>query len=114
MATIPEPYPGECQVIINDKDFDIVARNILLLLIALHSEPKEAATIVLHIWCSALVPSKMVDSLQENIATLIKGVCGKIENKDDDSLHGKTWKYGIRSLRVVLKKIAVESSPSLL
>jgi hypothetical protein len=104
VATIPEPYTGECQVVINDKDIDIVARNIILFLVALHFDPEEATAIMLHTWYSALVPKKIVDSLQVNIATLIKDVCGKIEHKNDDSLQAKTWKYGTRSLRVVLKK----------
>jgi hypothetical protein len=104
VATIPETYASECQVVINDIHFDIVARNIILLLVALHFEPEEATAIMLHIWYSALVPQKMVESLQNNIAPLIKEVCGKIENRDDNSLQAKIWKYGTRSLQVVLEK----------
>ena len=109
MVGIPSTYSGACEVVINDRDFDIVARNIILLLMALHLGPDEATPIMLHIWYSALVPIKMVSSLQSNIAPLIRDVCAKIREKRADSLQGKTWKYGTQSLRVVLQKSQWES-----
>lgn len=60
--------------------------------------------IMLHIWYSALIPVEVLQSLQDNILPLIKDVCTKIQPKPPSSLQAKTWRYGTRSLRLVLRK----------
>lgn len=65
IAGLPPSYSGNWEVVINDRDFDIVARNAILLLTALHFEGTEAAPIMLHIRYSALVPEQMARYLQE-------------------------------------------------
>lgn len=101
---MPTSYTGKCEIIINDRDFDIVARNSILLLTALCFDPEEAAPIMLHIWYSALIPEQMFRSLQDNISPLIQEVCTKIQGKLAESLQSKTWRYGSRSLRLILQK----------
>ena len=101
---LPETYAGHCEVVINDKDSDIVARNAILLLIALHFSPKEATPMMLHIWYSALVPAQMLESLRDNILPLIQEVCNKIQAKPAQLFLSKTWTYGTRSLRLILTK----------
>lgn len=81
-----------------------MARNALLLLIALVFESDIAVTFMIHLWYSALIPEDMIRSLQENILPLLDDVCSKIRDKPQESLQSKTWKYGCRSLRLVLKK----------
>ncbi|KAH0565170.1 hypothetical protein GP486_001434 [Trichoglossum hirsutum] len=102
------------QVAVNDRDFDIVARNVILLLTALHFGPGEATAIMLHIWYSALIPEQMFRSLQDNILPLIQKVCAKIREKPAMSLQSKTWRYGARSLRLVLQKAMWDRLPSYL
>ena len=104
LAGVPATYTGRCEVIVNDKDQDIVARNAILLLIALHFSPEVATPIMLHIWYSALVSSDMLRSLQLSILPLIQEVCKKIQAKPEHSLLSKTWTFGSRSLRLVLPK----------
>lgn len=105
VASLPSTYTGDCEIIINDRDSDIIARNIILLLIALHYTPEEATPIMLHIWYSALVPKAMIGSLRENIAPMIEDVCSKIKHKSTSStLQAKTWKIGSSSLRLLLGK----------
>lgn len=41
VARLPVSYTEQCEIIANDKDFDIVARNFILLLIALHFGPEK-------------------------------------------------------------------------
>ena len=104
LVGLPEMYAGYCEVVVNDKDSDIVARNAILLLIALHFSPETAAPMMLHLWYSALIPAQMLRSLQDNILPLIQEVCNKIKSKPAQSLQSKTWTYGTRSLRLVLTK----------
>lgn len=104
LTGLPETYVGHCEVVANDRDPDIVARNAILLLTALHYSPNAATPIMLHIWYSALIPAQMLRSLQDNILPLIQEVCNKIQTKPARSLLSKTWIYGTRSLRLVLAK----------
>ena len=104
LVGLPETYAGHCEVVVNDRDLDIVARNAILLLIALHFSPETAAPMMLHLWYSALIPAQMLRSLQDNILPLIQEVCNKIQAKPAQSLLSKTWTYGTRSLRLVLTK----------
>lgn len=114
LAGLPPLYSGNCEVVINDRDFDIVARNAILLLTALHFDPAEAAPIMLHVWYSALVPEQMLRSLQERLLPSIREVCAKIQEKPETSLLSKTWACGSRSLRLVLQKAIWDHLPSYL
>ena len=109
---LPETYAGHCEVVVNDKDSDIVARNAILLLIALHFSPEVATPMMLHIWYSALLPGQMLHSLRDNILPLVQEVCNKIQAKPAQSLLSKTWIYGTRSLRLVLTKNQWDHLPS--
>lgn len=104
LTGLPTTYTGHCEVVVNDRDFGIVARNAILLLTALHFSPDAAMPIMLHIWYSALLPTQMLRSLQENVLPLVQEVCKKIQAKPAQSLLSKTWIYGSRSLRLVLTK----------
>src|ERR1700738_4992157 len=90
---LPVTYTGHCEVVVNDRDPDIVARNAILLLTALHYSPNEATQIMIHIWYSALIPQQVLHTLQENILPLIRDVCSKIKAKPANSLQSKTWTY---------------------
>lgn len=104
LSAVPAYFAGQCNTVINDRDFDIVARNAILLLTALHFEPQAAWPIMLHIWYSALIPHSVLRSLQVNILPLVRGVCEKIKAKPPLSVQSKTWVYGSRSCRLVLQK----------
>ena len=104
LTGLPETYMGHCEVVVNDKDSDIVARNAILLLTALHFSPDVATPMMLHLWYSALIPAQMLLSLRDNILPLIQEVCDKIQSKPAQSLLSKKWTYEARSLRLVLTK----------
>ncbi|KAI9875688.1 MAG: hypothetical protein M1830_008116 [Pleopsidium flavum] len=104
LTKLPTTYRGHCEVIVNDRDSDIVARNTILLLTALHFSPDAATPIMIHVWYSALVPAQVLHSLRDNILPLIQGVCTKIQAKPGKTLLSKTWTYGTRSLCLVLRK----------
>ena len=104
LTGLPENYAGHCEVVVNDKDSDIVARNAILLLTALHFSPDEATPMMLHIWYSTLVPAQMLRSLRDKILPLVQEVINKIQAKPARFLLSKKWTYGTRSLRLVLTK----------
>jgi hypothetical protein len=114
LSGLPELYGGECGIVVNDGDFDIVARNAILLLTALHFEPSEATHMMLHIWYSALIPERVFRSLQDQILPSIHDVCAKIRGRPLTSLQSKTWTYGTRSLRLVLQRAMWDRLPSYL
>lgn len=87
---LPATYTGHCEVVVNDKDSDIVARNAILLLTALHFSPDVATPIMLHIWYPALIPERMLRSLRDSVLLLIQEVCTKIQVKPAESLLSKT------------------------
>ncbi|KAM5479540.1 hypothetical protein McanCB56680_005468 [Microsporum canis] len=105
IAQLPSSYGRSLEITINDRDFDIVARNVTLLLIALVVEDvDEAVDHIIHLWYSALVREADVDLLHQRISPLIESICGKIKDKAPKSLLGKTWTFGKCSLRIVLEK----------
>ena len=109
---VPATYTGHCEVVVNDKDPDIVARNAILLLVAFHFSPEVATPIMLHMWYSALVSAEMLRSLQNSVLPYIQEVCEKIQAKPAQSLLSKVWTFGTRSLRLVLTKEQWDRLPS--
>lgn len=76
----------------------------IILLVSLHYEPAEATPILIHIWYSALIPEQILRSLCDNILPLIEDVCAKVESLEDNTRIGRTWKFGSKSLHLVLTK----------
>lgn len=103
IADLPSGYTQSLEITINDRDFDIVARNVILLLIALVVEDHDKAVeCIIHVWYSTLVRESDIEILQNQIQPLVQDVCEKITHKSPETLLGKTWSFGSRSLRVVL------------
>lgn len=103
VAHLPSSYNNSLEVTINDRDFDIGARNLILLLVALVVDKSdEAVDCIIHLWYSALVRESDIHILQNRIRPLIEDICEKIKNKSSRTLLGKTWTFGHCSLRIVL------------
>ena len=83
---LPENHRGKCVNVINDRKFLIVARNIIMLFIALSLNAETAVPMIIHLWYSAWLPRSMVEALQSNILPLIEEVCKKIEGKSAGSV----------------------------
>ena len=101
---LSDGYDGRCTLVINDINFMVVARNAILLFVALSLEPEEAVTIMIHVWYSALLADFMISTLCHVALGRIVEVCEKIKGKPSTSLQAKTFSFGKRSLRLVLKK----------
>ena len=112
IASLPDSYQGSLLFAVNDLDLDIVARNLIMLLLALHIEDSEQAVqSIIHVWYSASIRLQDAHLLTELICPMIEEVCVKIADRAAGSLQAKTWIVGRSSLRLVLKK---ELSTSLL
>lgn len=91
----------------NDRDLDIVARNVILLLVALVvDDTDDAIDCIIHVWYSALLRKSDLDILQQRIRPIIEEVCHKLKGKAPNRLMAKTWTFGQRSMRLVLEKSA--------
>jgi hypothetical protein len=102
---LPDGYAGKCSILMNDNDFDIVARNVILLMIALYFDTDDAVPAMIHLWYSARLPAAMMKGIQEMLLPLIDDVCSKIVNKPDNVPLGKTFKIEAgQSIRIVLTK----------
>ena len=101
---LPTTYEGKLETIVNDRDIDVVSRNTILLLTALHFEPENAGVMMLHLWYCALIPAEIPRQLRESILPLIRDVCQKIQGRSSSSLLSKKWTFGARSLRLNLTK----------
>ncbi|CAA7262887.1 unnamed protein product [Cyclocybe aegerita] len=61
---LPESYQLPCNVVINDREVDIVLRNLLLLFTFASFAPDEAAEMALHLWYLPKLPSKTMARLR--------------------------------------------------
>ncbi|KAM0234889.1 hypothetical protein ACHAPO_006253 [Fusarium lateritium] len=105
IAEIPSTYDRDLDIVINDRDVDVVARNAILLLVALTAEGKdETIDCMIHVWYSAFIRKSDIDILNQRVRPLVEDVCDKIRSKSASTLLGKTWTFGRRSLRLVLTK----------
>jgi hypothetical protein len=90
IAQVPDGYTMPIEVTINDNDLDVVARNAIILLIALVSDnADEAVDCIIHVWYSALIRKSDLDMLQQKVRPLIESACEKIKDKDMNSLAGE-------------------------
>lgn len=104
VADLPSEYQMPATAVLNDLDFDVVARNAIMLLVALVVEDTEKASdTILHLWYSALVRTCDLAILAD-VRLLVEDVVSKIADKTAGSLQAKTWKINKSSLRLVLAK----------
>ncbi|KAM5372136.1 hypothetical protein ACJZ2D_007669 [Fusarium nematophilum] len=105
IARLLGTYTDSIEAMLNDRDIDVVARNIIFLLIALVvDDSAEAVDSIIHIWYSTFARKSDIGLIQQRIRPLIGAVCEKIKDRVPGSLQGKTWSFGQLSLRVVLEK----------
>lgn len=105
VASLPDTYTGQVLLAVNDLDLEIVARNLIMLLIALKvRDSEQAVQSIIHIWYSASIRPTDAQILTEVICPMIEEVCAKIADRAAGSLQAKTWTFGKSALRLVLKK----------
>jgi hypothetical protein len=107
IAQLPEGHDKSVSITINDHDFDIVARNVIMLLIALTAEDQdEAIDCIIHIWYSAFIRKSDLDIIQQRVRPLIANTCEEQKEKSADHSIVTTWEFGRWSLKLDLQKSA--------
>ncbi|KAH8168147.1 hypothetical protein CIB48_g29 [Xylaria polymorpha] len=107
VTNLPQSYRSPLNIVINDREIDIVARNLVFLLIMLVEEdPITAAEALLHVWYSALVTESCYALLQKKLKPIVQDVCDKVAGKHNRALLGKTWTFGDNTLRLILTREA--------
>ncbi|CAH0056152.1 unnamed protein product [Clonostachys solani] len=102
ITSLPDSFDKGLSAVLNDKEFDVVARNAIMLLLCLTiNDPEEAASAITHIWYSSSIWESHMNLLQENIRPLIAKVCAETEGNSQDALL-VTWKFGPSSLQLAL------------
>lgn len=83
---------------------DIVARNVIILLVAFVCEGVDKAVdCILHIWYSAFMQTSHVEILGR-ARLFVEDVVNKTKSKTSGAMLGRTWEFSSRTLRVVLSR----------
>ncbi|KAL5342064.1 hypothetical protein BJX70DRAFT_386470 [Aspergillus crustosus] len=107
LAHLPSDYNHPIEITVNDRDLDIVARNVIILLLGLLVDDAEKAIdCMIHVWYSALIRQSDLHVIQHQIRPLIQTICEKIKDKKEDALLAQTWMFGQQSYRLVLTKVS--------
>lgn len=93
---------GKLSVVINDWDFDVAARNAILLLIAFTEDESDAVDCILHVWFSAFT-SQDHEKVLGRIYLMIKDVYEKVKDKPQET-DLKRFLFGNCSVRLTLKR----------
>ncbi|KAJ5115575.1 hypothetical protein N7526_011456 [Penicillium atrosanguineum] len=114
VADLPSQFKKSISLTINDRDSAVVARNLILLLLALdtadqHSpetdQDREVAKTLIHIWYSSFINSTAQSQIQVKVLPLISGVCDEALLLEPGAFLGKTWYFtSQKSLQVTLKR----------
>lgn len=115
LADLPNDFCTRVSVVVNDRDFNIVTRNIIMLLLLLmDDDPQRAADHIIHIWYSAFITEELSRTLQGQILKLVEGVCHETTQKQPDDLFPKTFAFTRGSVRLVLIKRSWDALQSIL
>ncbi|KAF7552086.1 hypothetical protein G7046_g7521 [Stylonectria norvegica] len=105
VISLPATYKNSLSITVNDLDFQVVARNAIMLLLLLSvDEIEQADDSVIHIWYSSMLRKSDLDLLQTKVRPLIEEVYKKISDRSPQTFLAKTWTFGTRSLRLVFFK----------
>ncbi|KAI0850207.1 hypothetical protein F5Y00DRAFT_43671 [Daldinia vernicosa] len=113
IRNLPPDFEHQVKMTINDKDFDITAKNAVILLLALSSleegynqtDFEILAETLIHVWYSATITKDTLSELQSRVKPLISDVCERAVDKQPNILIRKTWTFKSgSSLLLVLKK----------
>ncbi|KAI0379388.1 hypothetical protein F5Y04DRAFT_290284 [Hypomontagnella monticulosa] len=102
---LPRSYRGPLCIVINDVDIDVVARNMILLLVFfVERDPIMAAEYVIHLWYSMFITEPCHELLQSKLKPMVINVCNKISEKPGSKLLRKTWVFEGNRLRLTLTR----------
>jgi hypothetical protein len=107
LAALPQSYDGKLTVVINDHDPQVIARNVIMCILAASvDDADQVSECITHIWYCALIRQADLDLLNAHVLPLIEEVCSDIKDQASTSLHSKTWRVRKCSLCITMSKEA--------
>lgn len=103
IACLPDIYNGHLTIDINDWDETVVARNLIMLWIALNFPPESASTAILHFWYSAFLPLSIAESIRNQILPIIESHLGP-KPAGSAAYSQSSWSQKNVTLRATLPK----------
>lgn len=115
MGHLPSSHKSKVDLTINDLDFEVVARNVILLLFVL-SRLEEVHTVdeiadagiaeeLIHFWYSAFVTAELESDLRVRVLPFIVEVCDKTQSEMSHTMISETWNFAFgRTVRLVLRR----------
>jgi hypothetical protein len=112
---LPSSYKSKIDLTINDLDFEVVARNAIMLLFVL-SRLDEVYTVdgthdtgiaeaLIHLWYSAFVTAELESSVRMRVLPFIVEVCDKTKSEMPHTMISETWYFAFgRTMRLVLRR----------
>jgi hypothetical protein len=114
LSGLPESFNKHVDVTANDWEFDVVARNAVILLFVLaslndmsssHAPYGSVAEDLIHLWYSAFVLSSLLPSLKDRVGRLLQDSCTHTSEAAHDGMIKKTWTFSrSRVLAITLPK----------
>lgn len=100
---LPHDFKQGCKFIINDKHWNVVARNAITFLLAFVFPNGEASELIVHFWYSASLSSRMWRGITEKVTPLISDIVKENKEKTDSAVLTKHWKFGTSSISLTIK-----------
>ncbi|RDW81293.1 uncharacterized protein DSM5745_04850 [Aspergillus mulundensis] len=109
IGQLPDTYRGSLEITLNDRDIDVVARNLILIYIAIAGNHLASSIdSIIHIWYSALVRELELIILHHKLRPMVQAACSEIKNNpyydEPRSTFARTWGIGKYSLKLWLNK----------
>ena len=79
-------------------DFDILTRNISMILVALQYPPEVARDIILHIWYSAFITPDMLSKVQDAVLFVVNNIQKLMQDQRNDQETVSHFTYGTRKI----------------
>lgn len=112
LRAVPDSFDQQVNVTVNDWEFDVVARNAVMILLILASledtssgqaSYDSVAEALIQVWYSAFLPSSLVTSLKDQVGNLLRDSCTHTTEVAHDGMIRKTWTFSQhRSLSITL------------
>jgi hypothetical protein len=99
---VPVSFSKHVDVTINDREFDVVARNVVILLYVLASLNDTSPSYdsyefiaegSIHLWYSGFLPSSLATSLKDKVGGLLEDSCTHTVEATHDEMIKKTWTF---------------------
>ncbi|KAJ6276567.1 hypothetical protein J3E71DRAFT_187021 [Bipolaris maydis] len=102
IRSLPDSFSRQMDVTVNDWEFDVVARNAVILLLVLaslndktSSQPSSDSAVeaLIHIWYSAFIPKSLATSLESEIGKLLGDSRTHTTEAVHEGMVRKTWTF---------------------